>query len=121
MIKGLHEAAGRAIQDAWQHKDLELLGNSLGDTVSFYENVFEPPLTDKQSIIHQWKTDLAQQNNISAQITLLDWVENRGYHHCVASWKNLDGTISEIDAVYIIKLDAVGKISSFKPWYTSKV
>jgi hypothetical protein len=120
MNKSLHEAAGHVIQEAWETKDLTLLAEGLSDDINFYENVLEKPLTDKQSILSQWKRDLTQQSDIKVQLLLLDWVENRGYHRCKASWKDNDGTVSEIDAIYIISIDSNGKIISFLPWYTSK-
>lgn len=115
-----HRNTGIVIQDAWQNKNLDLLREYLADGLDWYEGSFNKPLTTPDTVVLQWEKDLAKQTDLKVDIKLLDWVENRGYHHCIASWKDVSGLRHAVDAIYVIHLTPEGKITYFMPWYTSR-
>lgn len=111
---------GAMLSRAWQEKNLTLLRGHLADRLEWYEHPYGEPLTTPGDVIAQWERDLAGQSNIDVVVTLLDALDNRNYYHCRALWYKPDGTVREIDGVFVVCLTPEGKIAYFMQWWSPK-
>jgi hypothetical protein len=119
MTKDTHDSIVQAIEQAWQQKDTKLLAPFLADELEWHEGVFEKPLVTKQAVLDCWEAEVPAQTDLRIQIKLLDFVENRGYHRCKASWQDKRGK-HNVDAIFVIHINNEDKIIYFMPWYENK-
>lgn len=116
-----HQKVSEILEKAWGQKNTDLLTQCLADeNLEWYEDVFQEPINTKSAVEEQWITDLAKQTDLHVSISLLDAVEDRGYHRCRASWLDLDNVPHEVDAIFVITIAKDGKIARFLPFYSSR-
>lgn len=113
-----HSQISTILKDAWQDKNLELLRSHLASKLEWYESSIENPLSSPDAVISQWEKDLKEQTDLRIEVELLDWIENRAYYHCEASWKDKSDQDHELDGLFVTKLNTEGRIIYFNQWWT---
>lgn len=111
-----HAHIAQSFERAWQHQDIVALGGILADTLEWRENPAGIPLTSKAQVITHWQDRLATQSNLNVRVTLLDFVDNRSYHHCTASWTDAKTGAHTQDAIFKVELNPEGRITQFAMW-----
>ena len=109
-----------SLQAAWQQKDFDLLQSILAEDVMWHEGPYEQALTSPESVVEQWQRDLFNQQDISASVTLADFVDERGYFKFEASWVDNRGEPFELNGVFIMSLTEEGKVQHFMQWWAAQ-
>jgi len=117
----VHQKIAKTLQTAWQNKDFELLRSCLADdSLRWLESSFEPEINDPEKVVARWQKDLYEQSDLAVSVKLLDFVDERGYFECRASWQTPSGNNKEIDGIFAVHLNDEGKIIYFNQWWTTK-
>jgi hypothetical protein len=111
-----HAHIAQTLERAWGHKDLAALGSILADQLNWYESPLGTPLTTRPAVIERWQHDLATQTDLDVHVTLLDAIENRGYHHCTATWRDTNTGAHTFDGLFKVELSPDGRITTFTQW-----
>jgi len=114
-----HQKIAKALVNSWQNKDYNLLRDNLADNLKWYENPFDTPLKTADAVLEQWKRDLAAQSNIEVDVEILAADAGQGIHRFRVSWTEGEKT-QELDGIFLVRLDARGKIKYFCQWWSAK-
>lgn len=106
------------MKQAWESKDFTLLATMFPEKPTYYESPFLPPLTEKQQIINQWKIDLAGQEDIHFDYTILREEESECFANWSATFVRENKTVS-LDGIFYFKL-VNNQCTYFKQWWVMK-
>jgi len=109
----------QALKNIWINKDIENVGSLLSSTFQYYENPGEPPLTSLDEVKNTWK-EVADQDIIKLEISLLVTRENKGSASYEFSYKDTKGSIHSSQGAYYVKLDNQGKATEFRQWWVNQ-
>jgi hypothetical protein len=115
-----HKKIAQVLSEVWEKKEYGLLQEYLAEDIEWREGPYKDPIISRRDVVRLWRNDLATQNNIKVSTDILATDGNKGCYHFAASWVDVDRGGIEIDGIFLVVLDELGKVQNFNQWYTLK-
>jgi hypothetical protein len=107
------------LKKCWEEKDFNLLSSILIANVEWHESPFGRPFETKESVVEQWKKDLADQKDIHFDYEILLETPDA----CVANWSaSFDNNDKhfDMDGVFYFELDTEDRCKLCRQWWVVK-
>ncbi len=103
----------------WLEKDISALRGILADDFKYYEDPFEPAITNWEELETAWQEVNNQEIQNLEIVTLIDG-ESQGSARYEFSYIDHQGVKYESRGAYYLKLNQDGKATEFRQWWTVK-
>ena len=108
------------LKTAWEKKNPDLAIELCAEKFIWYEAPFQNPITTRQGLLDEWES-VQNHKDISMKYEILSLTGNVGIAKWSAVFKRLsEETSTELEGIYLVKLDSQGKCTEFHQWYNSK-
>ena len=106
---------------AWISKSPEAASNLCSENVVYFENPFLAPLKGKQAVKKVWLEVPTGQKDINYKYEILVVTSEFGVARWMASFIRVPAnTKTELEGIYLVKLDSEGLCKEFHQWWNSK-
>lgn len=107
--------------ESWKNLEGAKTCELFADTLEYFENPIDPPVTTKQGTLPLWEVVPQNQKDISYTYDILSKDKNQCVVHFTMTRTMVKtNTVQNIDGVFIIKLDKHNKLTYFKQWRFTK-
>ncbi len=109
-----------SLKEIWLSKDITKVKNLLSEKFEYYEDPFDPPITDLIEIENIWKI-IENEDIISLDIDLIMEKDNMGIASYNFIYKDTENITHNSKGIYFVKIDVTGRATEFRRWWASKV
>lgn len=108
------------LKTAWETKSPELAAEICAEKLIWQETPFEKPLTTRKKVLDEWQSVL-KHKNVSVSYDILCTNSNTAFAHWSASFTRIPSNKkTELDGIFMFKLNKKGLCVEFRQWYNSK-
>ncbi len=105
---------------AWENKNIEAVLHLLADSFEYFESPLEKPLTTTDQVRTLWSPVPKLNADVSLSFETLAITDEFGLFRIRGTYQHHDdGTVTNIDRIFLLAVEVNGKITKFMQWRES--
>jgi ketosteroid isomerase-like protein len=103
---------------AWETRDPEAAADLFTADAAYHETPFGEPARGRDGILDYWANATRNQEDIEFSYEVLTTTETIGIARWLSQFTSLTSNSAvELDGIFLIKLDVVGKCNELREWW----
>lgn len=121
MNRGLFRSWLLKLGKAWEEKDPRAIPPLFADRFEYYETPFEKPYTTKERLLKLWEEVPTSQKDTKFDFDIIAIANNTAIAHWHATFTRIKQNIkTNLDGVFLVKLNDKRLCTLFKQWWMTK-